>query len=224
MTQRLIVRIPLPQGAAKANDPWATCSWVGYFIEEAVERGYDEDELPPNVMRFADAWEYHGECNNGGHAQYYDNEEEARPRLKLLARFLREIGLPGHSRLIEDFGQFVIKNEDLILDSYEREENERVNEMFYGFDDRLVQLESSEGKLLEHLAHWLMHQSWIAVEASEMPADIVRLRKLIADPPSREERLAARMRRREAENRGSLIAFARRLIDYRLARRPKKDG
>ncbi len=221
MTERLIERIPIPKSETMADDP--TCSWVGYFVEEAVYRGYDEDELPPDVMRFADLWEYHGEVNNGGHAQYYENEEEARPRLKLLAGFLERIGLPEHGNLVKDFERLSIDNEDRIADLYESDEHDKAREMFYGFDDRLAQLERSEGKLLDHLAKWLLRQPWIEIEDADKPADVARLRQLIPNPPSRGARLAARMRRREAETRSFLIAFAQRYEAYRARRRSKPE-
>jgi hypothetical protein len=219
MRERLIERILIPKSETMADDPSAACSWVGYFFEEAIARGYDGDELPPDVMRFADLWEYHGGVNNGGHAQYYENEEESRPRLKFLAGFLEEIGLPEHANLVKDLERIAIENEDRIADLYEREDNDTVKEMFYDFDDRLVQLERSEGKLLEQLAKWLLRQPWIEIEDAEKPADVARLRQLIPDPPFREARLAARMRRREAETRSFLMAFARRYEAYRSRRR-----
>ncbi|SDA36629.1 DUF4375 domain-containing protein [Sphingomonas sp. NFR15] len=222
MKQRLIERIPVPQSEVRTDEPGAACLWVGYFIEEAVERGYEEDELPPEVLRFLDVWEYHGERGNGGHAQYYENEENCRPKLKLMAKFLKTIGLPEHGRLIEDFEHFSIRNEGKIDDLYEREENGAVREMFYGFDDRFMQLEQSEGKLVDRLAGWLLQQPWIEIEETGQSGDVTRLRQLIADPPDREARLAAKMRRREAENRGALLAFARRFLAYRT-RGPKPD-
>jgi len=222
MTQRLIERIPVPQSEVWTDEPGAACLWVGYFIEEAVERGYEEDELPPEVLRFLDVWEYHGECCNGGHAQYYENEEDSRPRLKLMAKFLKTIGLPEHGRLIEDFEHFSIRNEGKIDDLYGREENGAVKEMFYGFDDRFTQLEQSEGKLVDCLAEWLLQQPWIEIEETGQSGDVTRLRQLIADPPDREARLAAKMRRREAENRGALLAFARGFLAYRT-QGPKPD-
>lgn len=190
--------------------------WVGYFIEEAIERGFDADELPAYAICFADLWEYHGEVGNGGHAQYYENEGESRPRLKSMADLFETIGLPQHGKLLKDFEHFAIENEDRLVDLYVAGDSLTAKEMFYDFDDRFALLERTEGKLGTHLETWLLQQLWI-VPADGL-ASMPQLRSPVPDPPSQDERRAARLRRRHAENHGHWAAFVQRRRDFRRSR------
>jgi len=189
-----IDRIPVPGSEVVAEQTWAACSWVAMFIDQAIQRGYERDELPYDAVRFDDLWEYRGEVRNGGHAQYYENEIESRPRLAQTADLLGDIGLPNHRDLLIDFDRFVVENEYEIEEIYISGDSQAGKEMFYGFDDRFYELEESEGNLEDCLRKWLLRQPWIVVEDDQEIADMTRLKRSIPNHPFQEERLAARLR------------------------------
>ena len=73
--------------------------------------------------------------------------------------------------------------------------------------------------LLTTLHDWLLRQPWIEIDESDEPATMDWLRASIPSHPAAEQREAARLRRRSAENHGANMAFMRSLRD-RLRGRP----
>ncbi|MEK9213216.1 DMP19 family protein [Sphingomonas sp. 2378] len=205
-----IEHILITRSEAVDADPSSACSCIGLFIEEAIERGYEEHELPLDAMRFAALLDYHGEVMNGGHAQYYMNKDEDLTNLQAASEMLSRIGLPQHAGLIGQYSKISSDSEDRIHEIYGEGSSDyyqKVAEIFYGIDDKFVELENSEGTLLTHLHDWVLQQSWVVVADAEGPASVDWIRRAIPDPPSRDERMAARFRRRHAENHGFNLAL-----------------
>lgn len=75
MSDCRIERISITRHETRSHDPSEACLWLGYFIEVALERGWNENELPSEAIHFATMQDYHGERANGGHAQYYENKD-----------------------------------------------------------------------------------------------------------------------------------------------------
>jgi hypothetical protein len=67
--------------------------------------------------------------------------------------------------------------------------------------------------------NWLLQQPWVEIDHGEAPATMERLRASIPPHPKAEQRHAARLRRRKAENHGVLTALVHRLRDGYAARR-----
>lgn len=156
-------RIPVPKSDLVAPEAWRPCLRVGYFIERVKEHG-GEVKLPPGALHFADLWEYLGEITNGGHAQYFENEEDCISQLQTMRELLRSIGLPNHAELLNEFEHVVSENENRLFDLYVSGDAMTAKEFFYGIDDRFAELERGEGKLQDRLRDWLVQQPWIVEE------------------------------------------------------------
>lgn len=211
MSDCRIERIYITRHEARSHDPSEACLWLGYFIEVALERGWNKNELPSDAIHFAMLWNYHGERSNGGHAQYYENKDGDLEDLKGASKFLDRIGLSRHGNLIERFLEIANTNGDRIHSLYESGKGQDAKEIFYDLDDLFAELETSEGKLLHHLHDWVLEQSWVVVDDAEGPANSDWLRRIVPEPPLREARMAARTRLRHAENHGSLMALIQKL-------------
>jgi hypothetical protein len=211
MSDYRIEHISITRYEARSPDPGEACLWLGYFIEEALERGWNESEMPSDAMHFAKLWEYHGVRANGGHAQYYENKDGDLADLSYALELLGRIGLSRHGNLIEQFIDVVNMNEDRIHDLFASGNNQDAKEIFYNLDNSFAELEISEGKLLHHLHDWVLQQSWVVVYDADGPASTDWLRRIVPEPPLRELRMAARVRRRHAENHGSTMALMQKL-------------
>ncbi|MBB6503681.1 hypothetical protein F4693_000636 [Sphingomonas endophytica] len=211
MSDCRIEHISITRHEARSLDPGEACLWLGYFIEEALERGWNENELPSDAMHFAKLWDYHGERANGGHAQYYENKDGDLAALRSASKLLGRISLSQHGNLIERFIKVANENENRIHDLYDSGNNQDVKEIFYDLDDAFAELEISEGKLLHHLHDWVLQQSWVVVDDADGPASTDWLRRIVPEPPLRAARMAARVRLRHAENHGSMLALIQRL-------------
>ncbi|MDR6789153.1 hypothetical protein J2Y58_002524 [Sphingomonas sp. BE138] len=211
MSDCRIAHLSITRHEARSPDPSEACLWLGYFIEEALERGWNENELPPDAMQFAALWDYHGERANGGHAQYYENRDGDLTALRNGSELLGRIGLSQHGKLIDRFIEVANTNEDYIHELYVSGNNQDVKAIFYDLDDSFAELEISEGKLLHHLHDWVLQQSWVVVDGADGPANTDWLRHIVPEPPLRAARMAARERRRHAEHHGSMMALIQKL-------------
>lgn len=212
MTTRTCIReVVIPASEAHAPDAWRACLWVGYFVEGALDRGgYEPDELPSDAIRFADLWEYHGQRSNGGHGQYEENTNDDASAWQRAASLLEAMGLPQYRALLDEFIRFASHKRGRLRRLHERGDSMAAMEMFYGFDDRFAELERNGPTLQQAMHDWLLKQPWVVIDHADAPADMDRLRRSIPPHPMAEARHAARMRRRHAENNGSLLALISR--------------
>lgn len=220
MTGIRITEIRLSPGESSEHEADELCMWADHFVTAAIEEfGYVPDELPEGAHDFTHLWKYHGECLNGGHAQYAGNTDGDASAWSGALRALKRLGRPDYEAVLEEFIQFTTQNEDRILELYEEDER-AADDLFRGFDDRFYALERQGSGLRDAIHAWLVAQEWLIVDRSLPSFTMDRLRQSIPPHPLREARGAARRRRNIAENHGANQAFLHRLLDQ-FGRKPE---
>lgn len=189
------------------------CLWADYFVTAAIEEfGYEPDELPEGAADFTHLWKYHGECLNGGHAQYAGNTDgDVTAWVKALAA-LKRLGRRDYASILEEFIQFAIENEDRIHELYEEDE-QAADALFRGFDERFNALEAQNGGLGDAIEAWLLQQDWLIVDPDLPAFSWGQLRQSIAPHPLLEQRRAERSRRFVAESQNVHQAVLQQLLE-----------
>lgn len=106
---------------ANGSEHQSLCLWVGYYVDYALgesQGGYKAEELPAFAQHFYDLWRYHGECKNGGHAQYEGNIPDPTAWARA-SQLLGHLGLLQYRQLLDDFIAFATLNEDMIRELIE---------------------------------------------------------------------------------------------------------
>lgn len=198
---------------ANGSEHQSLCLWVGYYVDYALgesQGGYKAEELPAFAQHFYDLWRYHGECKNGGHAQYEGNIPDPTAWARA-SQLLGHLGLLPYRQLLDDFIAFATLNEDMIRELIESGQEMEATRCFDPFDDRFDNLERESGPLHLHLHKWLLQQPWLTVDPAHSPLTYNRLTSHIAPHPEQAERYAANIRQRTADMHGETIASFLRL-------------
>lgn len=200
---------------ANGQEHQSLCLWVGCYVDYALDEsqgGYEADELPSFAAHFHDLWTYHGECQNGGHAQYQGNVPDPAAWARA-SELLGHMGLSEYRQLLDDFIAFSTMNGDMIDELYSAGQELKAIRSFYPFDDRFHNLEKESGPLHLRLHAWLLEQPWLAIDPDLEPLTFNGLKQRVRPHPAQAERYAANIRRRTAEMHGETIASFLRLRD-----------
>ena len=211
MTNARITKFVIPAVEAHAPEIWPLCMWVYEFVKVAMdEHRYEPDELPEYAAHFVELWNYHGECENGGHAQYRGNTDGDVARWRLAADLLDHLNLTDHKAIIDEFIMFSIENEDMLDELYENGQEREADLLFWGFDQRYYELNKLGINLVEALRDWLLQQAWVVIDPTGPMLTIRHIRQSMSPHPLAEQRREAELRRNRADSRGVWAAFCRR--------------
>jgi hypothetical protein len=207
-----VIRVP-------ALDETSLCGNLAEVISYALdEAAFERDELPPFAAHFRDLWTYVGEFRNGLHAAVESNTGRDFEAWRRASQLLGHIGLARYRDILEDFTAFVAANEQLISDFYQDGDGVAAVGLFREFDDRFDEAERGGPDIESVVRGWLMSQSWLSIE-KWAPPFMAWLRQTNPTHPLADERKAARLRRRVAENHGVNLALVQRLRQILLGGR-----